>query len=198
MRAPSPRMGTPVLERLMEPLYSAAEYDSAAAVSQLDFFNYLVGQTISGSATGVATHLETNMELPNALPSPKQHRIRGIRLVYSPVDEDGSTELDNQVAASANADQRDNMLAIIFASYLEFAIGNKPYAQHPLWFFPSQIGLQLGGDSDYSIGDTEERRLISAPSLVGQGWECPGQLEIFLRRCSPSGFRSGRGGTSPG
>lgn len=179
MRGLGPQIGTPLIDRITEPRYSAAEIAAGAAVGTVEFFNYRRGAVISGG-TVVSDFRETNQEQPNLFPQPKSMRVNQVRLVFSPVDEDGSTELDGSAeTAGLNCDALDAIKAILFGTHVEFSIGDKSYLNHPAWFFPANVGLKLGGDADYMTQDAEEHRILSSITTVGEPYRMEG-LEWFI------------------
>lgn len=179
MRLPSPYDGAAILDFISEPLYSAIEYDNTTFEPSLDAFNYTLTDAISGG-TVAATLRETNMQDRNRLPRPRVYRVQGISVTFSPIDEDGDTLLDAVTAAATNLDMYDAVKAIKYGSRLKFSIGDKTYAEHPIFFFPSNSGLRLGGDFDYAVSDTDESARLVAPTMAGFPWVFAGESRIFL------------------
>ena len=138
------------LETLHQPLYSAFDFNTGTAPTTAALFGYAVGQQLAGAVAGTnATLLHTNMQQQGTLPAPKLFLITGIRIVPVELDSGLTDPLDNTAGAS-NAAQTytgqdsnllEDLLRLVYGSYLDLFIGNKSYLQVPTWFCPGNTGI---------------------------------------------------------
>ena len=178
--APPQLSGRPLLENVVFPLYSSAGLDAAALPSEINLFQYAKGQPVPGAGNWgnqTATSWHTNMETPSSLAAPKVFTITGIRVHVSPLvaaaANTPSLPAEDIVTASTALDQINDNLRIFNAGVLRVTVGPKVYANHPLFFFPSNIGVgglnDIGQDNGTSA--TLNARATVATHQVGQYWD---------------------------
>lgn len=119
-----------------------------AGVSQLTFFSQPIGQGLTTALGGVAgsakTLADTNLELPNTLPSGKAFMIESIEVLFFPGSVSTSNTytvaspvLFNATAAAAVAAQAADINTIYQAGVLELNILSKNYLREtPVLAFP--------------------------------------------------------------
>lgn len=182
--APYSLSGRPLLENIVQPLYSTGAFDATTLPAELNLFQYAKGQAVPGAGDysgGASTMWHTNMETPSSLAAPKVFTITGIRVHLSHLGADGTNtpklvtaDLSTTVAAPSNVlAQVQDALKIFNAGVLKLTVGPKTYANHPCWFFPSNIGV--GGLNDVStdangLASTFVRS-VAATHQVGQYWD---------------------------
>jgi hypothetical protein len=186
--APPQLSGRPMLENIVQPLYSSVGLNNAALPSEVNLFQYAKGANVPGAGfwAGVAsTSWHTNMETPSSLASPKVFTITGIRVHLSHLGASASNAPQRVTTADATsvttgvdpielAQVQDN-LRVFNTGVLRLTVGPKTYAQHPLFFFPSNIGVQglsdVANDASLSAGAAVHSRSIAATHQCGQYWD---------------------------
>lgn len=179
--APPQMAGRPLLENIVQPLYSTVGIDNTTLPAEVNLFNYSRGQNVPGAGdfSGVSSSLwHTNMDTPGALASPKVFTVTGIRVHLSQIRASASntpalvTSGVNETARTALAALDDHVL-LFWSGLLRFTVGPKTYAQHPLWFFPSNVGI--GGlnavSEDNGTASTTVQQTMIAPHFAGQYWD---------------------------
>lgn len=178
--APPQLSGRPMLENIVQPLYSTAGLDDTNLPAEVNLFQYAKGQNVPGAgdyASVPSTLWHTNMETPSSLASPKVFTITGIRVHLSHLA--SSAQNTPQLASNGdlatsptNPANWQDVLAVFNSGVLRLQVGPKVYANHPLWFFPSNIGT--GGPADISTAAnalaSDFQRSVSSHHQVGQGW----------------------------
>lgn len=188
--APPQLSGRPLLENIVQPLYSSVGLGGdpttpVALPSEVNLFQYAKGANVPGAGNwsgNPATLWHTNMETPSSLAAPKVFTITGIRVHVSHLAASGAnapsrvTRADAITQASGadpiELDQVQDNLKIFNSGVLRLVVGPKTYANHPLWFFPSNIGVGGLADvtNDTSIAAAHSRSII-ATHQVGQYWD---------------------------
>lgn len=141
---------------------------ATAGVSQMTFFSAPVGQGITsalGGTVGTAKTLwDTNLELPNTLPSGKSYMVESIEVLFLP----GSVSTANTytpanisvfaaVAAAAVAGALNDVNTFYQSGMLEFNILSKNYLREtPLIAFPPKAQLDVGGGVATNSATTSE------------------------------------------
>lgn len=126
-----------------------------AGLSQLTFFSAPVGQGITSALGGTVgstkTLFDTNLELPNTLPSGKAYMVESIEVLFLP----GSVSTANTytpaalgaftaVSATAIVAQLNDINSIYQSGLLEFNILSKNYLREtPLLAFPPKAHLDV-------------------------------------------------------
>lgn len=181
--APSQLLGRPMLENIVQPLYSTAGINGGAALpAELNLFQYAKGQSVPGDGdySGVSSTLwHTNMETPSSLAAPKVFTITGIRCHVSHLGSGGSNRPTYETAdlsttaTGPDIFQVEDVLKVFNSGVLRLTVGPKVYANHPLWFFPSNVGI--GGLADVAIAKNDlassTSRSVAATHQVGQYWD---------------------------
>lgn len=128
---------------------------ATAGVSQMSFFSQPVGQGITSAAGGTVgtakTMWDTNLEMPNTLPSGKSFMIESIEVLFTP----GSVSTANTytralmsqfaaVAAAAVLGAIDDVNAFYQSGMLELNILSKNYLREtPLLAFPPKAHFDV-------------------------------------------------------
>jgi len=179
-RFAAPAAGTPRLEMIHQPLYSAVAIDNAAAIPRSTFFfNYAIGNTVSGAGGGAraATLFETNLEVASFLSAPKLFTVHAVRLILSPLNYTAgapATADGSQGTADENNDQLDDAQLIRFSCALRFFVGPKDYIKAPIFLMPENTGLGgLGVTSISSAADTLQFTNNVAVHFAGKSWTMP-------------------------
>lgn len=139
----------------------------AAGVAQLTFFSAPAGQGITsaqGAVVGSAKTLwDTNLELPNTLPSGKSYLIQSIEALFLPGSVStantytpANLSLFNAAASAAVAAQINDVNTIYQSGMLELNILSKNYLREtPLLAFPPKAHLDLSaavGNTSATVG----------------------------------------------
>lgn len=135
---------------IRQPIWSAYALDNAAIPQDCTFFSYAQGQPVpgAGNAAGVPAKLfHTNMTTAGQLGSPKKMRVDGARLIlrdlaFGSANVPGSSDPTFSASATQDSDILEDLLLLTHATYLSIKIGEKHYAQHPSWMFPSNVGYR--------------------------------------------------------
>ena len=178
--APPQLSGRPMLENIVQPLYSTAGLDAAALPAEVNLFQFALGQAVPGTGDysgGASTLWHTNMETPSSLAAPKVFTITGVRAHLSHLGSNGANQPQLVTAdlASSVTDlaQVQDALKVFNSGVLRLTVGPKVYANHPLWFFPSNIGV--GGLNSVSIAKNDlaaiSQRSVAATHQTGQYWD---------------------------
>lgn len=171
-RGPAPALGTPLLEVIRQPLYSAIALDAAVIPSETRFFQYQIGDTIAGAGAGAvaATQYATNMEVSGALATPKIFEIFGIRLVMSNITAPGTAAPTHPAvpADATNADLHDDMHRVFWGTHFSLHIGTKDYISAPSWCVPGNAGLSGYAAAGADDGAAAEQHLIQAVQGTGK------------------------------
>jgi len=159
------------LECVHWPLYSSAAYDAAVIPRQVQLFNYLRGQTVSGAGTGAtsASRWHTNMEAVQTIPAPKTFLVCGIRVMVSPLAVTTTTALADDTVGTAVAalDQVDDLLKFFHTLCLRFKIGDSIYVEAPIWMMPQNNGI--GGVASTSVHSNAAATLQTRVALHTRG-----------------------------
>lgn len=147
---------------------------ATAGVSQMTFFSSPVGQGVTsalGGTVGTAKTLwDTNLELPNTLPSGKSYLVESIEVLFLP----GSVSTANTytpaalsvfaaVAAAAVAGAANDVNTFYQSGMLEFNILSKNYLREtPLMAFPPKAHIDLSGALASNSATTAETALVLA------------------------------------
>lgn len=141
------------LEYVSWPLYSCTTFAAGAALPrESQLFGFTIGDNVIGGVAGVvATLMHTNMEVPRSVPRPRTFTVTGLRILVPPLALGVNPALADDTVGTApeNNDQVDDLVRIAFSTHIEFKIGNKNYAEAPIWMLPSQSGL--GGVATTSV-----------------------------------------------
>lgn len=136
-------------DSVRQPIYSSAGLNTGALPSELQFFNYARGQNVPGAGNfaGIAsTVYNTNMDMAGQLGRPKKYRCDGLRVHLPSIAASGSgvpalTDPSFAAAASQDDELLEDWLVIVYSTFLQLRIGEKYYANHPLWYMPSNTGF---------------------------------------------------------
>ena len=164
--------------RSVSPLFSTVGIAGGAAIpSSLTLFGYRIGDNVPGTGNGAgfaSTGWHTNMRVAGQLPRPEMFTVTGIRvmmpmLAFAGSDTPGLVDTGFSAAALADSDAVEDLMRLFGSSYLEFEIGNKLYAQHPLWMFPGNNGVGgIAAVSQDNAGATAVQHLdITAVHMEG-------------------------------
>lgn len=168
----------------VQPLYSAFALGAAALPSTMTFFGYAVGDNVPGAGVGTvaATRFHTNLQTSGRLPAPELFTAVGLRvfmpqfaLAAGPQPAVGD---ESSATANANADTWDDLMLLYHSCWLEFQVGTKLYAQHPLWMFPPNTGFAGSAAlaNDDGTAATIGALNLVLPHLQGVGF----QLSPFM------------------
>lgn len=153
------------LEFTHYPLYSSVIIPNTVP-RENPLFGYALGDTVSGTPAGgggtiVANDLFTNMETARFLANPKMFVCQGISAFVSALNfnSGAAPSVQNTVGATGVAlNQPDNLQLLWYTGLLRFFVGNKDYAQAPLFRFPANTGIEglaaLAHDDDATGGLT--------------------------------------------
>lgn len=173
-RGIAPPVGRASLELVQFPLYSAVSLAATSVPSQISWFNYALGQSVSSSGTTsiTATRFHTNMETANFLSAPKVFTVQQIRIVVGQAAYDGSPSFEANAPASTTSSSVlfDDLLKLESMAF-RFAVGPKDYVQAPLWAVSSNTGL--GGVSSSAIVTSNATPLsldTNTPYICGKSW----------------------------
>ena len=144
-----------------------------AGQTQLTFFSQPIGQGITsalGGTVGSAKTLwDTNLELPNTLPSGKAFMIESIEVLFFPGSVNtantytpASPVLFNATAAAAVAAQAADVNTIYQAGMLELNILSKNYLREtPIIAFPPKANFELSAAIASNSATTAEVGLVN-------------------------------------
>ena len=177
-RMVAPPQGRAALELVQFPLYSAAAFDKTTAElpNQVSFFNYALGQKVSGAgnaAAANATRFHTNMETANFLSAPKTFTVQQVRIVVAQAIYSTSPTVQDTTTTSATArtsDLMDDVLKLGSMAF-RFYVGPKDYVGAPLWAIAGNTGL--GGTASVSVSNTNTAAaglIASTPYYCGKSW----------------------------
>lgn len=184
----APPQGRAALELVQFPLYSAASLDAAAVPSQISFFNYALGQTVSSNQVTApqANRFHTNMETSNFLSAPKTFTVQQVRIVIAQASysTNPAVQANTQAAASASATATSSTLfndtLVLGSMAFRFFVGPKDYVNAPLWAVAGNTGL--GGTAAVSVasnlavsaGPPQESgirsNVVNTPYYCGKSW----------------------------
>lgn len=127
------------LELQWAPLWSTNVFDNTTA-GALNFFQDLPGQ--NGTS-----ELDSNMEKPNSLPTPRIFILHGLEIVVNQAlasrssagDLAGNEVLSNQTSAWFNS-----IKGLMWTTWLELTIGIKPFVQLPAFAVPTSYTIGGG------------------------------------------------------
>jgi hypothetical protein len=162
----------------------------AAGQSQLTFFSAPVGQGVTSAQGGTVgttkTLFDTNLELPNTLPSGKAYMVESIEVLFLPGSVStantytpAALSLFNTVAAAAVLGQLNDVNAIYQSGMLEFNILSKNYLREtPLMAFPPKAHLDANaavssnsatpGEVGFAFAKAAGRPYYIAPEIALQ------------------------------
>lgn len=171
-------------DAVRQPLYSTVGYDAAILPFQRNFFTYRTGDNVPGAGNAAgnpSTLWHTNMEIGGALAMPKKFRCDGVSVTMPPLTFEGGADVPNfgsgtnepgfSGAATADSELLEDILVFVYSSYMRLRIGQKNYAEHPLMFFPHNIGaaglcaVDVDRVSAAGIGHLD----VTIPNTVGLG-----------------------------
>lgn len=139
------------LERRVQPLFDNVVV-SSTSTGELLMFRDQIG-------TNGKSKLDTNMEKPGALPTPRVFDIYGFELSLSQGLSNRTTGIPaNELLANAASDFLNSMKGILYSTWLEFSVGTKAYVQAPAYMLPSNEGISgglFGGDTATANGVRE-------------------------------------------
>ncbi len=178
-RGPAPQLGEPLIEVITQPMYSCVSFDSTTLPVTRRCFNFSVGQPVPGAIEGggvaeTATLYHTNMDVSGQLSTPKVFEVTGIRFVVSNLNETGSAGPPHPATASDPLLLED-LLRMNNGLVLDFTVGQKNYAEGPVWMFPGNCGV--GGMASAGIADTTATEQYTIES--GQGAGMPWQMAPY-------------------
>jgi hypothetical protein len=146
---------------------------ATAGTTQLTFFSAPVGQgltTALGGTAGTAKTLwDTNLELPNTLPSGKAFMIESIEVLFFPGSVStantytpASPVLFNATAAAAVASQAADVNSVYQSGMLELNILSKNYLREtPLLAFPPKANYNLDAAIASNSATTAEVGMVN-------------------------------------
>lgn len=184
----APPQGRAALELVQFPLYSAASLDAAAVPSQISFFNYALGQTVSSNQAVApqANRFHTNMETSNFLSAPKTFTVQQVRLVIGQAsystnpDVQANTQPAGTASATATSSTLFNDTLTLGSMAFRFFVGPKDYVNAPLWAVAGNTGL--GGTAAVSVASNLaaaagppvesgiRSNVVSTPYYCGKSW----------------------------
>lgn len=145
--SPHPAFAHAAVEPIHQPMYSAYEFQSSTAPSEALFFQYAVGGTVAGNAgaSTTATKLHTNLPAAGFFPTPKLFLVTGLRFILPPI----KYTLDDIIdatdwatgAPSGDLDTLEDIIRIVYGSYLRLYVGAKDYLEAPSWLVPGNVGV---------------------------------------------------------
>lgn len=171
----APPTGRAALELVQFPLYSAAAFSTGAVPSQISFFNYALGQAVSGTGAAAASNsnrFHTNMETANFLSAPKTFTVTQVRVVVGQaVYNTSPTVEDNTVASTVSSSVLLDDLTKLESMAFRFFVGPKDYAQAPLWAIAANTGI---GGIIASGSESNDATAVGvnavAPYICGKSW----------------------------
>jgi hypothetical protein len=140
-------------EDLYQPFYDRVNYPAAGA-GQLSFFSVPIGGQATLIRAGAAaafnkTRRDTNLEQQGVVPT-KALQVHGFSMSFIPVQQ--------AVAVAATAGIPDDVQRMIYGSYLELRLVDKPYLYLPTILIPS-TGVLRGMAATTAAATT----MVSAP-----------------------------------
>jgi len=173
-----------LVEPIFQPLYSTFALDNAALPQEIQFFGYAVGGVVpgagnfAGATAGVpaATIWHTNLEIPNQLPAPKRFTIMGVRIFLPHFVSTGGAatpaKWDTEFgAAVTDGEALEDWLGILYSGHFRLRIGEKYYADCPLFNVPANTGFSgvAGISADNGSAATISSLEVLLPMHVGIG-----------------------------
>lgn len=204
------------LEPIHQPLYSAYLFDAAQVPNEALLFQYAVGGQVASNQTAqtIATQLHTNIPAAGFLPTPKVFLATGIRIVpteltaplIDPVDETAAASLGAVTFTGEDSDLLEDLLRVIYGSYVRFFVGTKDYLVAPSWITPANTGAMGVSDSQLEIGATpvnlSERQAVRTFHSMGKYFGMdrypvliPSQQNFFIALNFPQSTRPTMGAT---
>lgn len=165
---------------IRQPLYSSVGLDNAALPQEVSFFSYALGQNVpgAGNAAGVPSRLfHTNMTSAGQLSKPKKFRCDGVRVVMrdlsftATANTPAASDPTFSASATQDSDILEDLLLLTYSTFLQVKIGEKFYANHPTYWFPSNIGYRgLAAVSNDTVSASAVGNLdICLPHTEGLG-----------------------------
>ena len=118
----------------------------------------------------------TNMELAGVLAKPKKFRCNGIGVFMLPAafgssDVPSASDPTFSATATQDSDLLEDLLLLTYSMVLTVKVGEKNYADHPLWFFPSNQGFGgLAAVANDTVSASAVGNLdIVLPMTIGNG-----------------------------
>lgn len=162
-----------------QPIYSTVGLDNAAIPQEVRWFGYALGQNVpgAGNAAGApSTIWHTNMTSAGNLGRPRKFRCYGIRIHMPSIAFTGASATPSLSdpsfgAAAQDSELLEDLMLLAYSCTFSVRVGEKLYADHPLWMAPSNVGF--GGlaavAQDNGSSTTTGQLDICAPHLVGNG-----------------------------
>ncbi len=168
-RVGAPNLGTPLLELIRQPLYSAMAFDAAVIPAETRAFQYQIGDTVSGAGAGAisATLYHTNMEVGGSLASPKVFEANGLKLVMSNITAPGTAAPAQPADPTTGFELHEDAHFLFWATHLSLHIGAKEYFSGPSWLAPANWGVSGYAATGMDDGAAAEAAVYGA--LQGQG-----------------------------
>ena len=162
---PAAALALPMLEVVHQPIYSAIALDAAIIPAETRFFNYAIGDVVTGAGIGatVSGDIHTSQEIASALPTPKVFECRGIRLVMADMSADLLTVLQtaNPVPLAPNT-TLDTLKLIYWGTDFRWHIGNKDYLTVPTSFVPANVGIGgVAGQDATDLPALDQRQIVA-------------------------------------
>ena len=206
------------LEPIHQPLYSTYLFDAAVTPNEALMFQYATGGTVASNiaAATTATLLHTNIPAPGFLPTPKVYLVTGIRIVpveltaglIDPVDDTAAESVAAITWIGEDSDLLEDLLRIVYGSYVRFFVGTKDYLVCPTWITPANTGTMGVADSQIALGATPEnlgeRQDVRTFHSMGRYFALdrypvliPSQQNFFISLNFPQATRPTIGATRP-
>lgn len=166
--------GTPV-EPIAHPLYSTAFVPAGALPSEINFFQYGIGDYVPGS-TIVAKSWHTNMDQGGRLAAPRHHLITGVRvyaqtLIVSTAGAITIAATNASAAAGYTADSVfEDVVFLTQCGVLQIDHNNKTIVEQPVALAPGNYGLTgiVNIDLDASTGNAQIQASVPGSSGLPQ------------------------------
>ncbi len=178
---PHPNLSQAQIEPIRQPLYSMVVIDNAVAIPNItQAFKYAEGGTIAGLAAAAgtvtgATKLNTNMETPGFIASPKVFLITGVRFYISPLNSILDEPLEIATDSSTQtpvAGHITDFLEVLYGTTFTLRVGNKDYLTVPSWMVPANVGTKgivaVALSTDNAGTDGPEQTVLSSYCTSGQ------------------------------
>jgi hypothetical protein len=169
----SRRVTNPAQSEVVRQRFYDYQLYATAGVSQLTFFSQPIGQGVTSALGGTVgsakTIADTNLELPNTLPSGKAFMIESIEVLFFPGSVSttntytpASPVLFNATAAAAVAAQAADVNTMYQAGVLELNILSKNYLREtPVLAFPPKAHFDLDAAIASNSATTAEVGIVN-------------------------------------
>jgi hypothetical protein len=206
------------LEPIHQPLYSAYLFDAAIVGGEALLFQYAIGGTVASNiaAATVATQLHTNIQAAGFLPTPKVFLTTGIRIVpveltsglITPIDDTAAASVAAQTFLGNDSNLLEDLMRILYGSYVRFFVGTKDYLVAPCWMTPANTGIDGESSNQIALGasvtNVAERQFINTFHSMGRYFALnrypvliPSQQNFFISINFPQTTRPTLGATRP-